>query len=175
MADRRSCSRCTSSPLPCLYDHDCFRDSGQHFVAAKEIGLPCIASLMRIEAERNLAHEKPLVGDLSEEMGILLWIGDIYRRSDGTDHPAPCVYGSDGRGGIDADSKSGCYRESMGCESMSYAPGSRDGEKPWLPCASHAYASTRKKGKAPFVIDDRKRILLLHEAIWKARHAQGAE
>lgn len=141
MADRRSRSHCTSSPLPCLYDHDCFRDSGQQFVAAKEIGLPCIASLMRIEAERNLAHEKPLVGDLSEEMGILLWIDDIYRRSDGTDHPAPCVYGSDGRSGIDADGKSRCYREAMGCESMSYAPGSRDGEKPWLPHPDCSYTS----------------------------------
>lgn len=107
MADSRSRSRCASSPLPCLYDHDCFRDSGQQFVAAKEIGLPCIASLTRIEAERNLAHEKPLFGDLSEEMGILLWIDDIYRRSDGTDHPAPCVYGSDGRCHIDPRNKTG--------------------------------------------------------------------
>lgn len=51
MADRRPRSRCASSPLPCLYDHDGFRDSGQQFVADKETGLPCIASLMRIEAE----------------------------------------------------------------------------------------------------------------------------
>lgn len=107
MADRRPRRRCASSPLPCLYDHDGFRDSGQQFVAVKEIGLPCIASLMRIEAERNLAHEKPLVGDLSEEMGILLWTDDIYRRSCHANRPASCLDGSNGRCHIDPRNKTG--------------------------------------------------------------------
>lgn len=107
MADRRSRSRCASSPLPCLYDHDCFRDSGQQFVAAKETGLPCIASLTRIEAERKLAHEKPLVGDLSEEMGVLLWIDDIYRGSCHANRPASYLDGSNGRCHIDPRNKTG--------------------------------------------------------------------
>lgn len=107
MADRRSRSRCASSPLPCLYDHDCFRDSGQQIVAVKETGLPCIASLMRIEAERNLTHEKPLVGDLSEEMGILLQTDSIHRGSCHANRPASCLDGSNGRCHIGLRNKTG--------------------------------------------------------------------
>lgn len=175
MADSRSRCGCASAPLPCLHDHDSIRDGGQQFVAVEEIGLACIASLVLIEAERNLAHEKSLGSDLSEEMGILLREDEMYRRADCADHPSPFIDGSDSRRCIDTSSKTGSDSIAVGSKGMPYAPGCRDIEKTWLSRSGNAYASLGKQGEAAFAIEDRQRLSMTHEAGRELFHAQYAE
>lgn len=55
----------------------------------------------------TLAHEKPLVGDLSEEMDILLQTDSIHRGSCHANRPASCLDGSNGRCHIDPRNKTG--------------------------------------------------------------------
>ena len=108
-------------------------------------------------------------------MGILLREDEIYRRANHADYTTSLIDGSDSRRCIDTSGKTGSDSIAVGSEGMSYAPGCRDIEKAWLSRSGNAYASLRKQGKAAFVIEDRQRISLIHEAGRESYHSQNAE